>query len=63
MAAMHWQLRHAVPAPDCDMTTAAFMGLKRAALLRAKIEMWGDDLFRLWENDNSSSQPSTLLYG
>ena len=32
MAAMHWQLRHAVPAPDCDMTTAAFMGLKRAAL-------------------------------
>jgi hypothetical protein len=29
MAAMHWQLRHAVPPPDCDMTATAFMGLKR----------------------------------
>ena len=33
MAAMHWQLRHAVPAPDRDMATTAFMGLKRTALL------------------------------
>jgi hypothetical protein len=33
MAAMHWQLRHAVPAPDRDMTTPALMDLKRTALL------------------------------
>jgi hypothetical protein len=27
MAAMHWQLRYAVTAPDCDMTTALAAGL------------------------------------
>jgi hypothetical protein len=25
-----WQLRHAIPAPDCDMTTTAFMSVTTA---------------------------------
>ena len=33
MAVMDWQLLHAVSVPDCDITTGAFMGFKRAALL------------------------------
>ena len=39
MAAVHWQLRHAVPALDRDVTTIAFMGLKRTALLAAASDL------------------------
>ena len=35
MSAVYWQLRHAVPALDRDVTTTAFMDLKRTALLAA----------------------------
>jgi hypothetical protein len=35
MAAMHWQLRYAVTAPDRDMTTAAFIKKKSAFKGRA----------------------------
>jgi hypothetical protein len=38
---MHWQLRHAVSAPNCDMTTTAF-GTERRSLSKS---FWGISRF------------------